>query len=144
MAIGMAQRDVPVHVINEYCHPSRSFNPTPVFKVNEDTLPRETKYNDYGTSIVGNLFPLMVSDSSGLGVDFSLCSAGVGSWALDENGRRCGGGAQIGTPRDDGTESADLAAVIHLDVVRTDELKQSLEILGKKPMIPEPSFDCRQ
>ena len=29
MQVGLAQRDVPVHVINEYCRPDRSFVPVP-------------------------------------------------------------------------------------------------------------------
>jgi hypothetical protein len=38
LAIGMAQRDVPAHVAQEYCRPDRSFSPAPEF--NEESLPR--------------------------------------------------------------------------------------------------------
>ncbi|MCX7116921.1 MAG: hypothetical protein NTW94_03270, partial [Legionellales bacterium] len=31
MEVGIAQRDMPVHVVNEYCHPDRSFSPRPEF-----------------------------------------------------------------------------------------------------------------
>jgi len=40
--VGIAQRDLPAHVVNEYCRPDRSFFPTPRF--DEKILPRETKF----------------------------------------------------------------------------------------------------
>lgn len=36
--VGGAQRLLPAHVVNEYCHPTRSFSPCPEFT--EDVLPR--------------------------------------------------------------------------------------------------------
>ncbi len=46
--VGGAQRNMPVHVVNEYLHPYRSFDPTPLFK--EDKLPRRLNftYNEHG------------------------------------------------------------------------------------------------
>ncbi|MFU7598327.1 hypothetical protein ACM9VS_05780 [Legionella pneumophila] len=70
MAVGLAQRDVPVHVMNEYCRPDRSFKPTPTF--NEDELPRVLTYYHLSTGRAVLLFPLVFSDTSGLGVDFAL------------------------------------------------------------------------
>ena len=69
--IGLAQRDMPVHVLNQYCHPSASFDPTPSFDECLP-LPRCTRiYNSY-TMKDEWLFPLINSDASGLGVDFAL------------------------------------------------------------------------
>ena len=48
MEIGILQRDLPVHVLNEYCHPDRSFSPPPEF--NEETLPRSVSFYNYNTS----------------------------------------------------------------------------------------------
>jgi hypothetical protein len=41
-AVGKAQQQLPVHVVNQYCHPTRSFFPCPNFAT-EDTLPRNRK-----------------------------------------------------------------------------------------------------
>ena len=45
MKVGLAQRDVPAHVIDEYCRPDRSFDPTPDF--NESDLPRNGTYYNW-------------------------------------------------------------------------------------------------
>ena len=46
MEIGILQRDMPVHVVNEYCRPDRSFNPRPEF--NEGTMPRSVRFYNLG------------------------------------------------------------------------------------------------
>ena len=124
MEVGLAQRDVPVHVINEYCRPNRSFNPTPKF--NEDELPRVLTYYDYRTGRDNLVFPLFVSDSSGLGVDFALRreDGEDGRWMVAE--RPFGKAATF-----------DLLAVSHLDEVRTADLTQSRENL--RSVEPEQS-----
>ena len=76
LAIGIAQRELPVHVINEYCNPGRSFDPLPTFK--ENKLPRCLAYYDYAAGKNNTLFPLIVSRSTGLGVDFVLWRSGAG------------------------------------------------------------------
>ena len=125
MLVGLAQRDLPVHVINEYCRPDRSFGPLPAF--NEDKLPRILTYYNYHTRSDVPLFPLVVSGSSGLGVDFALVQGwdGVGvGWA-----RRA--------RMFDDAAAADLAAVSRLDEVRTADLKLSRTNLG----LIEPELD---
>ena len=115
MLVGLAQRDLPVHVINEYCRPDRSFDPLPAF--NEDKLPRVLTYYNFNSSSDVPLFPLVVSGGAGLGVDFALIRRGSrGALMAYEPASRAW---------------LDLAAISRLDVVRTDDLKQSLEILGK-------------
>jgi hypothetical protein len=114
MRIGLAQRDLPVHVINEYCRTDRSFSPIPEF--NEDTLPRDTIYVNHGK---GALFPLTPSATSGLGVDFTLCRGSFVSCLGASPEMSCDTGF-----RDD------LMAIIHLDEVRTADLAQSRENLG--------------
>ena len=111
LAVGKAQRELPVHVVNEYCREGRSFNPTPLF--NDGALPRALQfyddsqfYNDI-TFAGATLFPLMASNS-GLGFDFALFrgpnesgpNVERGSW-----GMWCG--------------RIDLSAVKRLDEVRT-------------------------
>ena len=116
--VGLAQRDLPVHVINEYCRPDRSFHPLPAF--NEDQLPRILTYYNFSTGGIVPLFPLVVPASSGLGVDF----------ALARRGRQRGWGAQLGRGGLGASVAAvDLAAVSHLDEVRTIDLAQSRENL---------------
>jgi hypothetical protein len=124
--VGVEQCELPVHVINEYCHPVRSFATLPAFNVN-DKLPREIKYDDCRSPAPVALFPLVISGSGGLGVDFALLRGRGHGWASSRAGVGAG-------PRG----SLDLAAISHLDVVRTSDLKQSLEIL-RKPSAPDPS-----
>ena len=124
MKVGLAQRDVPVHVINEYCRKDRSFEPCPEFK--EDKLPREIMFYNWNSDKEEPLFPLVISALSGLGINFSLSRRGA-----DYAGAVCSpapipflrkvGGARGGV---------DLAAVNRLDEVRTTDLTRSRENLG--------------
>jgi len=118
--VGKAQRDVPVHIANEYCRPDRSFDPCPEF--NEETLPRTLTFHNFATD-VSSWFPLS-SSSSGLGFDFSLFrGSGTGAnGAAILAGRGHSAGGRI--------FSVDLAAVRRLDEVRTADLTQSREILN--------------
>ena len=126
MEVGLEQCDMPVHVLNEYCHPDRSFNPRPEF--NEEILPRNIRFFNYNTGVEEPLFPLVISDSSGLGADFALTCLGFVGGGVWEG--RCGRGSE------GGRAGVDLAAVSHLDEVRTGELRQLLENL--RPADPEP------
>ena len=112
IAVGMAQRDVPVHVANEYCRSDRSFHPRPAF--NEETLPRNLKFYNDNTGREASWFPLVVSASSGLGVDFAL----IRMRSLESRLAPLGVFAAV-----------DLAAVSRLDEVRTIDLTQSRENL---------------
>ena len=122
MQVGLAQRDLPVHVVNEYCRPDRSFDPLPAF--NEDKLPRVLTYYNFNSGLDVPLFPLVVSGSSGLGVDFALVWRGLAV-------ARVSASHGLGCSVLSAGCCVDLAAICRLDVVRTDDLKQSLEILGK-------------
>ena len=124
MAVGMVQRDVPVHVANEYCRRDRSFHPRPAF--NEETLPRNLNFYNYNTERVASWFPLVVSASSGLGVDFAVLrgrgraeAVAVGRVSITARPVVVAGLCAL----------ADLAAVSRLDEVRTIDLTQSRENL---------------
>ena len=125
MVVGLAQRDLPVHVIDEYCRPDRSFDPTPQF--NEDTLPRVVTFFNFRTVEEEVLFPLVVSDSSGLGVDFALLRCGGWKQAAGVSGQMAGSNVQFAS-----------MVISYLDEVRTHELAQSREIL--KSIEPGSSF----
>ncbi len=114
--VGKAQRDVPAHVAQEYCRPDRSFDPRPEF--NEATLPRLLTFYNWATGRDDSWFPLATSNS-GLGFDFTLIRALVGS-------ERASTGAGWIASRH---AQADLAAVSHLDDVRTVDLTQLRERL---------------
>ena len=90
MKVGLAQRDVPVHVINEYCRPDRSFSPRPAFNVNEGELPRATTYYNYNSGSTVSLFPLAGTASSGLGVDFALFGGVAVGGPVGQRGWRAG------------------------------------------------------
>ena len=113
MKVGLAQRDVPVHVINEYCRKDRSFEPCPEFK--EDKLPREIMFYNWNSDKDEPLFPLVISASSGLGINFSLLRRW--HWRAGVSDRAA-------------CLDSDLAAVNRLDEVRTTDLTRSREILG--------------
>ena len=117
MVVGLAQRDLPVHVINEYCRPDRSFNPLPAF--NEDQLPRILTYYNLSAGGIVPLFPLVVdSPRAVLGVDLA-----ISRWSCAGAAARMGG---LPPGREAGL---DLAAVSRLDEVRTRDLTQSRENL---------------
>jgi len=117
--VGKAQREVPVHIANEYCRADRSFDPCPEF--NEPALPRARSFHNFITGSSGAWFPL-ASPSSGLGFDFGVFRA-----------RRCGAGGGVVwsvVPGGGRPLEVDLAAVCRLDEVRTADLTQSREILN--------------
>ena len=127
--VGILQRDLPVHVVNEYCHPDRSFSPIPEF--NEEALPRSLIFYNYNTNSEQALFPLVVSDTAGLGIDFALVRVS----------RRVGGGpAGMGAGRGRGAARRDLAAVSRLDEVRTVDLTRSRESLLPTDLEPSHSM----
>ena len=119
--VGKAQREVPAHIAHEYCRGDRSFDPRPEFY--EETLPRCFTFDNYVPN-VKYWFPL-ASSSSGLGFDFGLLrgrrAVGAAAWLR----RGLGGGRGLAS----GGGAVDLAAVSHLDEVRTADLTQSREIL---------------
>ncbi len=112
--VGKAQRNVPAHVAQEYCRRDRKFDPRPEF--NEETLPRVLTSFITHTRRDGSWFPLAASNS-GLGFDFAMerghCVVAKG-WKLEWA---------------EGAASSDLAAITHLDNVRTVECTQSLQNL---------------
>lgn len=117
MEVGKAQCDLPIQVINEYFRPDRSFDPLPTFDVNEGKLPRVTMYYNFSGHQV-SLYPLVVSDSSGLGRDFGLLRGCMLVPIAVRPDQPC---AVLGR--------VDLAAVSHLDLVRTADLTQPRENL---------------
>jgi hypothetical protein len=133
MMVGQAQRDVPVHVAHEYCRIDRAFHPTPTF--DEAYLPENLTIFNYKTEQEEVWFPLGSSDASGLGINFGIVFAGRGSRKCyvvrgPDEGNKCWDYiARWLAWRDTAVGDADLAAIQHLDVVRTADLKQSLKNL---------------
>lgn len=122
LEVGKAQRDVPVHIVNEYCRPDRLFNPCPKF--NEPALPRARSFYNFLSRSLDSWFPL-TSSSSGLGFDFGVfrdpmpCPFGRIPQSGGGNWRVVGRTARL-----------DLASVRRLDDVRTVDLRLSREILN--------------
>ena len=73
--VGLAQRDVPAHVAQEYCHPTRSFYPTPNFN---DGLERSLTFYNYKNNTDMQWWPCRGSSSSVLGVDFGISREWMG------------------------------------------------------------------
>jgi hypothetical protein len=119
LAVGLAQRDVPVHVAQEYCRSDRSFYPCPEF--NEASLPRVLSIYDYECRRVREWFP--TPPVGGLGLDFSAY-CGDRPWSPARLCRAACGRESV-PPR----AGEDLAAITRLDEVRTDQLTQSREYL---------------
>ncbi len=126
LKVGIAQRDVPVHVAYEYCRKDRAFAPKPEF--NEDTLPRELTFRNYTTGTNESWFPLIISDAGGLGVTFAITR---------DSGDANGAGALSAWP---GDVLLDWVAIDQLDKVRTNELAQLLENLKSVEPAPDNGF----
>ena len=97
--------------------------------LNEYIKTYHIRFYNYNTGVEEPLFPLVISDSSGRGSDFALTARGV---ARGQRVRCEAVGVASASLRAD----VDLAAVSHLDEVRTGELRQLLENL--RPADPEP------
>lgn len=124
MLVGKAQRDLPIHIVNEYCRPDRSFSPLPSFNVDREDIPKETlprvlTFYNLNTSANDAWFPLLASNS-GLGFDFAL------GQEAPEDRWRCVAAAAAPGP----AVLYDLVAIIRLDKVRTVDLKLSREHLS--------------
>lgn len=104
LAIGAQQKLIPAHVANEYCHPDRSFDPTPDFK--ESTLPRVLR-DYYEKFFFGE----------DLGSRFSFLRAGRAAAAV--------GGRVAIVWRPVAVGTADCRAVETLSVVRAQEYEQT-------------------
>lgn len=129
--IGLAQRDVPVHVMNEYCHPGRSFYPRPEF--NERTLPRHLTFFNYNTVKYELFFPLVALDPSGVNAGLALIQGKRPDLRVTPSAPRIKGWGAVGSEI-----LLDFTAVSHLDDVRTAELAESRENL-----LPRDGLDDR-
>lgn len=112
--VGMAQRYVPAHVAQQYCHPVRLGYPTPTF--NEPTLERSLTFYHWLNRSQMTWWPGDGSSSLCLGEDF-----GISGWVL---GRVGACGARAGG-------AVDLGFVTALCKASTSDLKQTLEILTR-------------
>ena len=126
MAIGKAQRDLPSHILNEYCRKDRSFTPTPQF--NEGALPRVLTFHNFNPGANRDCFPLR-SSNSGLGFDLTL----VG---FEHGGAAARAERILLTPKTRCIASVDLAAITRLDEVRTSDLTLSREHLSPPASTP--------
>ena len=115
LKVGLEQRDVPAHVVHEYCNPNRPFYPMPSF--DRPPSSRILTFYNWGTGSLESWFPLGAGENSGLGFDFTL-------YRGSERGRPlvCWKGWLQGA-------ALDLAAVSRLDKVRSADLTQLREAL---------------
>ena len=139
LKIGMAQRDCPAHVIQEYCHKTRSFYPGENKDTDDDylslfdarntkNLTRGIRFSNLDTGGTDDCYPL--SDRSGLGFSNSLLRGGFGR-AVAAAG--AAGWLEASLP----AAVVDRRAIKALDVVRTADLRQShenLKVLSDSPV----------
>jgi hypothetical protein len=117
MEVGKAQRNIPAHVVQEYCRLDRTFYPTPAF--NETTLPRTLKFHNYYTGGSDSWFPLSTSTVR-LNFDFGLIRCSLsGAFGLHARGIQKASDVSL-----------NLVAVSRLDEVRTVDLTLSREHLN--------------
>lgn len=121
--VGLEQRYVPAHVAQEYCHPTRSFNPTPTF--NDPTLERSLSIFNYSNGRMMEWFD--TSPSLVLGKNFGIVRTGTpdfieaAGWVgVSYPGARCRK-----------TVAKDVAAIMALCKVRSSDLRQTLESLRR-------------
>jgi hypothetical protein len=121
MAVGKAQRNVPAHVAHEYCLPSRSFQTTPSFC--DEKLERTLKFFNWITGRNDVWFPLPNEPETGLGFKFALMQDRLtSSWDA----------LHTPSPALPPDPSADLNAIINLDLVRSKDLITLKEQLLEK------------
>ncbi len=129
--VGRAQRNVPAHIAQEYCHPERSFNEVSQNKSlldasNPNNLKRQLTFYNWDTNSNDLWFTQGAHlVDSGLGFSFALIRAG--------RGVACGGARVVG-------RGVDLAALTAIDEVRTNDLKQSLENLSPPLIVQDAQF----
>jgi hypothetical protein len=128
--VGRAQRDVPAHIAHEYCHPDRSFNDIKknsesLSAANSSNLKRQLKFSNYETGNYDAWFSRgPYSMDSGLGFSWGI----VRGWPRIGRAIRRVGVAGLGV---NAGAHIDLAALIIIDNVRTEDLKQSLRNLSQ-------------
>lgn len=120
LQIGQAQRDLPAHVVLEYCRLNGRFDPTPNF--NETDFPRNRTFEQENTKKEERWFPLSTSQTEGLGISFSIYKGTRYGLPMS-----CSKGGQISCS----AIKSDHAAIQKLDKVRTTDRQQSLENLSK-------------
>ncbi|OGV37933.1 MAG: hypothetical protein A3E88_03295 [Legionellales bacterium RIFCSPHIGHO2_12_FULL_35_11] len=131
MNVGKAQRDLPIHYVNELLRRDRLFYPCPEF--NEETLPRELRCYNNTTKKMERFFPLLLTETSGLGVDVALYTmrkaVHADNWTVTM------------APVLFAASGFDLMAFTYLDEVRTNDCIQSCENLD--PSFGDGAPQCR-
>lgn len=125
--VGGAQVLVPVNVANEYCHPTRSFYPTPAFN---EPAPRVTKFDNHMTGGDMNWWPSDGSSPVVLGVDFGIYAACGGGPYSSAGGPGAGARGVSGAAALGGA-GRDLSAMTALCEARHVDLTQTREILNR-------------
>nr|WP_241480467.1 hypothetical protein [Legionella norrlandica] len=128
--IGFPQRELPAHIVQEYCHPKRSFEevakkPALLDAANPDNLERQLKFYDLLTGACEAWFtPTPFEENSALGVSFALFRGWYkyGAWARM--------GVAICNTYVRSIAAIDLSAIEAIDKVRTKDLERSLENLA--------------
>jgi hypothetical protein len=133
LEVGKAQRDLPVHVINEYCRQDRAFvvdGYPPNF--DEESLPRTSSFFNLITRTAEELYP----DTSSLGNEYSLIRV------ITLSNSRPGACATSAHKPIHArlASSIDCWAVSRLDEVRTKELNTSLEVLKNRQALAMSNF----
>lgn len=127
--VGEAQAKFPAHILQEYCHPTRSFDPTPQF--NEAELPESLDFCNWNSGST----PTLLITSPGVSGNFTL----IRGDAL----RAAVGGLWFRVPLE-----VDCAAVDALDKARTVDLlelrKRLAAVLTVKDSheLHEPALSC--
>ncbi len=132
--VGLLQRTLPAHVINEYCRLDRSFFPTPDF--NEENLPRTFTVYDAWNNSYFQLFPQLASDTSALGISYALSRgdhfflppAGAAADTLHH--------FELGEAPN---ATRDLLACQALELARTNDRLQIPHLLQKQQHAPAPN-----
>ena len=117
MLVGKAQRNLPAHVVHEYCMSNRPFSAA--IKFNVAPRPRLLTFYNCISSAYESWFPLL-SPHSGLGYDFALFQAGT---SIGVVAPACHGPSR---------ESViiDLVTISRFDIARTAGLRLSREKLN--------------
>ena len=127
--IWLEQRNVPTHIMNEYCHPNRAFDPLPEFY--DDIFPRCLNYYNKVADVTMAIFPL--STNSELRNKFPLLRGSRVGQALAEHPH------MIPPSTYKSAVNADFEAISFLEQTRIHYLQEFYTWLTTPEQLPTPS-----
>jgi hypothetical protein len=137
MEVGVAQRDLPAHVAQEYCRKEGPFSP---LQFNQESLPRNLKFYNCNTKSYQYWFPLLLDENMGLGVNCVIYMDWSSIWGRRPLGCSSYAGSSS-CPDARPMQYADLKFLMLLDEVRSADFNKLREKLAIASPKKSPDFE---